>query len=246
MECVYATGLGSTVLEYCAGRPILVSYAYTDTQWVSTSEFEMIQIYSKYLYIDSGAFTKWNSEKLGKRCKNISVNSYIDWLHSGINFKFAFVFDVIGDAEKSLMNYELMRTRCAPDIFKKIAPVYHEGDPMEHLDHYIKSQDGLVGIGRTEGRHSIKKTMELYHSVFNRWYSYGGFHALGNGNPSTLSPFNFKTFDCTTWERAATYDVNQHWPMSHLSKAERIKVWVEALGNIRYTPPPAVDWPEDF
>lgn len=245
MRAIFAIGDIASARKFLKGRHALMSFAYWGTSWLKGIEKYAHEFAS--LVIDSGAFTIWNREQSGKTPSGvITLETYADFLKwEAPPHEWALSLDVIGNAQASLDQYialvELMKQPREVDgqivlpPERKIVPIYHEGDPLEHLDTYVAMSD-IVAIGRIEGRRSKLRTFEFYDLVFNRYPNIRA-HALGNSSPDTLEPYPFEFFDSTGWQRHSAYSNALGWPYNRCSKETRIVAHIEAIETISYNPP---------
>lgn len=224
MESFFAIGDAATAIRLLAGRRALVSFAYVGTNWVPVAKLAQIAGVTSALMIDSGAFTAW------RKGLPLDVGAYIAWLAADAPpFAWAIAGDVIDDAAASLTNWRAM-----PRLDGRAVPVFHEGEPVEHLDEYVATSQRCA-LGRIGGRRSESKTFEFYDLVFNR-HPDAKFHALGNASATTLEPYPFASFDSTGWQRDAAYSNAARWPFSRCSKETRMRAYVEATESIEYRP----------
>lgn len=228
MKAFFAVGDSHTAYRLLHGRRILISFAYVGSSWLPRRDVPELAAAASEVLIDSGAFTAWRSGK------PIELGRYVDWLSTEAPAASgAFVLDVIGDAEASARNHARMR-ELLPPWRDRLVPVWHEGDPLEHLDEYV-ARASIVGLGRIEGRRSELKTLDFYDLAFNR-HPNARFHALGNASPSTLEPYPFTSFDSTTWQRDAAYSNAAKWPYNRCSRDTRMRAHVEAAETIVHRP----------
>ena len=226
MKAFFACGDGRTAKRILKGHNVLISFAYIGTSWLRNDEVRDISAASPSLMIDSGAFTAW------RKGLSIDMSAYTDWLLTKApKFETAIALDVIGDADASVANWNKMRAMLQG---VRLMPVWHEGDPHEHLLEYTKHAE-IVGIGRIEGRRSETKTLALYDDAFNHCPT-SKFHALGNCNPKTLEPYPFESFDGITWQLDSMYASSHAWPWSRVSKDSRMRAYVEATETIVHRP----------
>lgn len=232
MNAIFAVGAASVAKRLLSGRRALVSFAFIRAgRWVRLSDAVALSSVCRGVWCDSGAFTAWTQGA------PIPLDEYTDFLDRNHSlFERVVALDVIGDGRASHDNWARMMSadRAWRD---KLIPVFHEGDDVSLLDHYMEGSS-TVGLGRTFGRKSKAATFAFYDLAFNR-YPLGRFHAFGNGSPETLEPYPFESFDCTTWERDATYGGSHGWPWSAASKEARMRAYVEAFETIRYRGGPA-------
>lgn len=224
MKAYFAVGDAGTALRMLRGHRMLISFAYVGT-WVPTKHLGEISSASSGLMIDSGAFTAW------RKGTPIGLEAYANWLADEAPVhEWAIGLDVIGDADASMANWQELRAR-----FPKLIPVWHEGDPTEHLAEYVAHAD-LIGLGRTDGRRSETKTFEFYDDALNR-YPDAAFHALGNSSPVQLEGYPFTSFDSTGWQRDAAYTNAARWPYNRCEKDTRLRAYIEATETIEYRQP---------
>jgi len=239
VRAVFAVGDASTALRLLPGRDMLISHAYIGSSWVPVKKVPEIAASASELWIDSGAFTYWQREKKGQKTDTITVEHWAAYLLSGVQFSWAVNLDVIGDAAASVENW---RRLCALVglIADRVVPVWHEGDPIEHLDAYDPDKR-VVGLGRTEGRSpgaaGRRKTFQFYDTAFNR-YPEGRFHLLGNSNPDLIEPYPARSFDATTWQRDSAYAQSHGFPWCRVSKETRMQAYIEAIAAICHRPAP--------
>lgn len=223
MKAFFAVGDSHTAMKFLAGHRMLISFAYVGTSFLPAKAVPEIAAASSGLMIDSGAFTAW------RKGKPIDLNAYVDFLLLCPDYEAALTLDVIGDADASMANWS-----CLHGSFQAIVPVWHEGDPIEHLDEYV-SHSPLVALGRIAGRRSLQKTLEFYDAAFNRHEH--AYHALGNADPNQLEPYPFDSFDSTGWQRDAAYTNSKGWPFNRCAKETRLRAYVEATETIEHRPP---------
>ncbi len=228
MKAYFAVGDATTAIRMLAGHRALISYAYVGTPWVPIQHLPKLVEVTTDLMIDSGAFTAWKQER------PIVLDDYVAWLlEDAPAHSLAISLDIIGDADASVANWERIRSE-APSLASKLMPVWHEGDPVEHLDDYVRHAP-VVGLGRVEGRRSEQKTLEFYDAAFNRCPD-AAFHALGNANPEQLEHYPMASFDSTGWQRDAGYSAAKPWPLNRVPRDLRMACYIEATETIEYKP----------
>jgi hypothetical protein len=105
------------------------------------------------LLLDSGAFTAWNTGKpvkLDDYCRFIEKLPFKPWRY--------FSLDVIGDPDRSFINYEKMVKRGFNPV-----PVFTRGDDLDMVDEYYKTSDvlGIGGlVGTVRNKNFVKGVME--------------------------------------------------------------------------------------
>lgn len=240
---IFAVGLGATATRLLGGKAVLISFAYMPKEarpasaWLTWPQIHHLFEIAEEIWIDSGAFTNWNR---GEGTIDVVQYAWVCvalWCLYGDKLAGIIAPDVIGDAQASMRAWKDLCVLMGP-LARLVVPVWHEGDPIEHLRIYDPSSR-LVALGRIEGRKGgasgMKATKIFYDTAFNEYPS-GRYHALGNGNPETLELYPFEQFDCTTWERNAAYSNADGFPWSRLSKESRMLAHIEALETIRHVP----------
>jgi hypothetical protein len=224
MKAYFAVGDGRTAQRLLSGHRALMSFAYIGTSWLPLKEAIAVAAVATGVMLDSGAFTAW------KQGRPISLGAYADWLtEDHFPRDHALSLDVIGDADASMRNF-----RQLSELVTGIVPVWHEGDPLEHLDEYV-ARSPLVALGRLAARASEQKTLEFYDAAFNRHEAHR-FHALGNGRPTTLERYPFDSFDATSWQRDAAYSNAARWPFNRCTKETRMRAHIEATETMEFVP----------
>lgn len=210
----------------------LVSHALIEAGRVTTKDLRALVNAGCDLVFDNGEFSRWKSGT------PTNEDAFYSWLRSitrdGIAWKWAAALDVIGDADGTM---ERWRRACRDhaDLLPRLVPVFHEGDPWEHLDEYAR--DGrLVALGRIDGRRSKRLTLQWYDEVFNRHPCLRA-HALGNASADLLEPYPFESFDASSWERDAAYSNAHGWPFNRCSKETRMRAYIEAAETMTHVPP---------
>lgn len=228
MRAYFAVGDATTAIRMLAKHRALISYAYVGTPWLPVKHLPTLVQVTTDLMIDSGAFTAW------KQDRPIVLDDYMTWLaEDAPAYSVAIALSVIGDADASVTNWERMR-REAPSVGARLMPVFHEGDPIEVLDDYVKHST-IVGLGRVGGRRSEQKTLEFYDQAFNR-HPLGTFHALGNADPKQLEHYPMASFDSTGWQRDAGYSASKPWPLNRVPADLRMQCYIEATETIAHRP----------
>lgn len=258
---VFVVGDISTARRLLVGRAALVSHVYIGSNFVPESQLHSFANEAAELTIDCGAFTRWNRAKRGQceecgtaaveqgeplcpecatKGEAFSVGTWAAFIEANAHRFARFVSpDVIADADASLRNWTDLLARVPARFHSQLMPVWHEGDPIEHLEAYDPSAR-LVALGRTKGRQAgsagRKATRVFYDAAFNAFPD-GAFWLLGNGNPETICDYPAKYFDVSTWQRDAAYAQSHGWPWSAVSKDTRMRAYIEAIETITYRPP---------
>lgn len=230
MRAFFAIGDAATAAKMLAGRNVLYSFAYVGSRWLAQKHLSECLKSACSVRVDSGGFTAW------KQGAVIDLSEYMSHLCSLDSFDLAFQLDAVGDHAKTraLWLDAINDEQWPSHVRDRIAPIYHEGAPMEYLDEYV-SRARVVGLGRIEARRSELKTFEFYDSVFNR-HPDRLFHALGNASPTTLEPYPFESFDSTGWQRDAAYSNAAKWPFNRCTKEARMRAYIEATETIEHRP----------
>ena len=142
------------------------------------------------LMLDSGAYSAWNSGKI------IDIEALTKATLDPI-FSESVCLDVIGDSSASVANSLAMKAAGSPAF-----PVFHYGDPWEHLALY-RSEFSRVGLSCRFGEPVAKSTAWL-EQCFARAWPYR-FHSFGWTAPDALARFPFDSCDSTSWKSSATW-----------------------------------------
>lgn len=135
--------------------------------------------------LDSGAFSAWKSGY------TINIDDLIAETKSG-RWHESVTLDVIGDADASLKNALYMKEQGSPAY-----PVFHIGDPWEHLEEY-KRQFWKVGLSCRFGE-PVKQSIRWLDQCFTRAYPYR-FHSFGWVKmEDMLLRFPFHSADASSW-----------------------------------------------
>lgn len=253
MKPIFAVGDPHTATRLLAGHSILVSHAYLGDkptadvpnpkrkpdEWIPWANLIALLAVASEAWCDSGAFTYWQRALKGKPGLAVTVETWAAFIVENFHFFAFFVaLDVIGDARATLRNWVRLLELVPPEMHGKLVPVWHEGDPAEHLDAYDPGAR-IVGLGRTDGRQGGAKgralTFAFYDAAFNA-YPDGAYHLLGNCNPETIEPYPARSFDATTWQRDSAYARSHGWPWGRVSKETRMRAYIEAICGIEHRP----------
>lgn len=137
--------------------------------------------------LDSGAFSVWKSGKSIDLPALVAESLRAEW-HESVTL------DVIGDGQASLRNADLMRAMGSPAW-----PVFHVGDPWEHLDHYVQHWP-KVGLSCRVGRSPVETT-RFYEQCFARHWP-RRYHSFGCIREPILMRFPFHSADASSWSLA--------------------------------------------
>lgn len=134
--------------------------------------------------LDSGAFSAWNSGNV------IDIDALIEATLDPF-FTESVCLDVIGDAEASVRNAMAMKAAGSPAF-----PVFHLGDPWEHLDAY-RAAFPRVGLSCRFGE-PITQSLAWLEQCFARGWPHR-FHSFGWTGAAALSRFPFDSADSLSW-----------------------------------------------
>jgi hypothetical protein len=146
---------------------------------------DYIPSYCSGLFVDSGAFSVYNSGKsidIDEFCKFVITNrSHFDVVAS---------LDVIGNWEESKKNYKYLIKQGAD-----VLPCYHYGEPIDLLDWYTSITDyvgigGMVGINRRQ-RESFLDSVFCRHPDIEKVK----LHGFGVNDFTLLNKYPFYSVD---------------------------------------------------
>lgn len=183
------------------------------------------------LLLDSGAFTAW------KAGREINVHEYIKFIKNlPVKPWKYFALDVIGNAEATRTNYQLML-----DAGLKPIPIFTRGENPDILDEYYKTSDvvGIGGLVGTQGNKGfVKGIMGL---VGDRRV-----HLLGFTGLDFLKAYRPYMADSSSWEMGARFAacplyLGKGRPLVSLRKGTIVKqlqdpLIVEAIEAIKLNP----------
>ena len=138
----------------------------------------------KATMLDSGAFSAWKSNK------EITLDEVLEESLTG-GWDEAVVLDVIGDPYASVENALAMRLHNP-----RLIPVFHFGDPWEHLALYVE-KFGRVGLSCRFGEPE-EEALRWLDQCFARYYP-TRFHSFGWVKEKTLMRFPFATADTASF-----------------------------------------------
>jgi hypothetical protein len=130
--------------------------------------------------LDSGAFSAWNSGKAVDFPALMRESKSPRWQET-------VCLDVIGDAAGSVRNWRIMRASgCG------VMPVFHYGDPWDHLAEYCR-ESPRVGLSCRFGEPE-PDSMRWLGECFRRQWPHR-FHSFGWAKGAMLKAFPFETAD---------------------------------------------------
>lgn len=164
---------------------LLVSFYYLDPWEKHRSEY----CYRDWA-LDSGAFSAKNSGK------EIDLNAYIDTaarlLETDKTLTEVFALDVIGDAEASLRNAEIMWAAGIPAI-----PCYHISEPESYLMEIAGRCDkiALGGVSDLRGPAKTRWAQQCFARVWPK-----RIHGFAVGSESSIMAVPWHSVDAANWE----------------------------------------------
>ena len=155
------------------------------------------------VFLDSGAFSVWNSGKTIKLADYISfVNRFGEYFDVIANL------DVMNDPDESYNNYlDMIRMVTRKEFISKIVPVYHYPEPSRYLDNYLDKTD-YVGIGAiTQLCRSTSTLLPYLNKVINYIPLEKKIHLFGISRFDVLFKFNKRitSVDSTSWSASPLY-----------------------------------------
>lgn len=174
--------------------------------------------------LDSGAYSAWKSGKA------IDIDALIVETKNP-RWEESVCLDVIGDAEASVRNALYMKARGSPAY-----PVFHIGDPWEHLREY-KRQFPKVGLSCRFGEPE-KQSLAWLDKCFALAWPHR-FHSFGWIKEEVLLRYPFHSADTASWNNPAIFGL---WNAFGRKKASgctgRGRVSVRGMKSLRAE----VDW----
>lgn len=134
--------------------------------------------------LDSGAYSAWNSGK------TVDLDALVEESKNPY-WKESVCLDVIGDSQKSVENALYMKSKKSPAF-----PVFHIGDPWEHLKEYTNNFD-KVGLSCRFGE-AENVSLKWLDNCFHRAWPHK-FHSFGWIREKTLMRYPFHSADASSW-----------------------------------------------
>lgn len=185
---------------------ILVAFPFVDV-WHAENEGEGNNWPTKANMLDSGAYSAWSAGKhidMDALCTEASKPCWDEVV----------ALDVIGDAEKSMVNSLEMKSRGLT-----VMPVFHFGDPWEILQEY-KAQFNRIGIASGHGA-PLKERLRWTAQCFARAYP-AKFHSFGWVKREVLLQFPFVTADSSSWAMGTRFGVSKMLPGVKIPKKSQV------------------------
>ena len=170
---------------------ILVSYVYLERWRKFQAKYP---IKTKTTKLDSGAYSAWNAGKTIDIFDLIRESKTGGWTES-------VALDVIGDAEGSVRNSMIMKA-----MGSNAYPVFHYGDPWEHLLFY-KENFAKVGLSCRFGE-AEKDSLKWLDKCYAKAWPYK-FHSFGWTKEEVLYRYPFHSADSSSW--ATTPSMYGRW-----------------------------------
>lgn len=206
---IYLAGVCKAYRQEVKGNHLLVSFAEQSQINLISQNWDC----AGWL-LDSGAFSMWRRQKAVSLDKYMS---FIDKTNQMLDGYFA--LDVIPGSpgkmptkdeakmasDESLRNLQIMEL----NGFRPI-PVYHEGEPIELLDHLVSRKYPLIALGATASR-GRPEIVDWLLPIFQR-HKHQAFHGLAMTQRRIIEWLPFESVDSTTWLNFAKYGLrgNEH------------------------------------
>lgn len=193
--------------EQLEGHHLLVSYAEPQQLRLLTAGWDV-----PGYYLDSGAFTVW------RQGRAIDLAAYVEFIKRHEHLLAGYIaLDVIpGEpgrmpteeeakiaTDKTMANLDLMRVAGLKPI-----PVYHEGEPIEVLDEYVRQGHDLIALGGTASR-GRPEMVDWLLPLFER-FPEQKFHGLAMTQARIIRHLPFYSVDSTSWLNFARYGVESN------------------------------------
>lgn len=152
-------------------------------------------------FMDSGAFTA------DSKGKPIKIEDYHAFLQKWNNECDVIAqLDAIKDYKQSMLNYDRHEAELPSEIFNKIIPVFHEGEPLEVLHSYAKKSK-YIGLGGVAGFKNKRRLKAWLDRVFTEYPNPEeiGFHGFGILDIDLLKRYPWKSLDASSPAVLARY-----------------------------------------
>ena len=178
---------------------ILASYIYADEATLKGIG-EVKEKYPTKFFLDSGAFSAMTLNK------TIDLPDYLAYIdrNKGIIDEY-FVLDVIGDKEKTLVNYKIMKDKGYEPI-----PIFTTGGTYEELQYYCDTSE-IVGIGGVAGWGNNPDCIAYLKDTFAHLPEGKKIHILGIATEKTLKYFKPYSADSSNAWGACRYGRMSLW-----------------------------------
>ena len=175
---------------------ILISYAYMYGQQKFLDYVKEQTLNGTInLMIDSGAFTKHNSKA---SMTHVNVDDYCTFLYEWKNYCEKYVMlDVVGNAEQSKKNYELMIERGLNPMF--VATMFDKD--FDYIRKAVSRNPDICVAGgvTTKGPWMVKRFQDIYRQTNGM----ARIHGLGYFTFPNMLKLNLRSVDASSWKTAA-------------------------------------------
>lgn len=176
------------IISQSGGRFVLYSYF-----WVRKGKAwkEHLKKNNLRCLLDCGKFSEWMAKRNGKKVASLNIDEYIKFIKENIEYlEGYFVFDEIGNHEKTMENFRYMQSKGLNPI-----PVFHMGTSMQELDKLVEEGCPLIGLGGTVDK---KGVTEFLDAIFEK-YPNTAFHGLGITKAKYILNYPFFSCDSKSW-----------------------------------------------
>jgi len=151
------------------------------------------------LFADSGGFSAYTSGD------PVELDGYMTWLKRWKHlFSCAAVLDVIGDAQATAVNTEIMLREVGHLV--PVLPAFHVGEPWEFLDRWSSRVDYLALGGMVPNYVSRTQLLDAWLvKAFSRMPATTRVHGFGLTRLSSLKKFPFYSVDSSSWSSYFRY-----------------------------------------
>lgn len=199
---LYLAGLGSSkrmmkyVLEFNEGKPFEEQIGIMCTFAQPNLFHKAVQAGFKKIFLDSGAFTVFNSGG------EVDIDELIFFIKKNQENIYQYIsLDVISDKVgfESMRNWDYMREQGLEPI-----PVYHAGEEWSVLEHYCEYSN-YICVGGMAGVSSNWMTwVDFLQAAFLQFPDHK-FHALGVNDPQLAKRFPFYSVDALSWRSGSRF-----------------------------------------
>jgi hypothetical protein len=194
---IYLAGLDVPVRDqHHLNTPLrLLSYEYNDILFYLNGQQGV-----KEIFLDSGAFSAWNS---GTEIKLDDLVEFITKYRSDL--KVYAVLDVIGDADATLVNQKAMEAKGLTPL-----PCYHYGDDLSYLKHYMDNYEyialgGMVPVESLPLQHWLDGLFSRYLCDPVTKIPRVKLHGFGMTRLDLVLRYPWYSVDSTSWQLAAAF-----------------------------------------
>lgn len=201
---IYLAGVCKAFRPVVEGHHVLVSFHESSQTRLISQGWDVAG-----WMLDSGAFSAWRG---GRKIDLDGYMRFIDRHHHLLDSYVA--LDVIpGDPGRMPTADEASRAteETIQNLDKMIAsgfrpvPVYHEGEPVAVLDHFVERRFPVIALGGTASR-GRRELVDWLLPLFQR-YPQQRFHGLAMTQERIIRNLPFYSVDSTTWLNFAKYGI---------------------------------------